>query len=599
MLIDQAQAIKCIDERASMLSIAKSITRSRWVFVNVANSDRDIAIIWGTRHKLGGLMQPELHKLLFLAKVYTIRKLEAPDDNRDVLQVSSVKATLQIVKVFLLWAAGEGIRDPKNISEKLCERFLRTRGQNNERPSTAYLDAIVAVLSDLHNTSQDFGIPFGVRPKSIIKLQNQVSSLGRVKGCAVESIERPLAKEMIAFSKEVVEEGAKLLPIWIRCQDIADMEYAKGSSTCVVRDRIHKYLQRTCSGKRLLLPNSFIPFKLNSTGWLARNIRLINAGAVTLIMMLTGMRPSEFVDLRTNCIVYIKHSDGVKYPYVKGKIIKYGRRDHYWPAIELLVSSVDTIKRLQSHRRSPESNYLFVGLGGRGAFFDKRREPGRRFAAPEKIGPVMQTVADEVVSRNNGLMRGSVNPRLARKTFAQFVATRDKAGLDSISTLYGHIDYRMTDDSYVGSDFELQALIAGYAEEELLSEIASLVKNGEIVSGSVFSGMVFQGEVEQEQVIEHLRNQGVSIHACEWGYCLFIKELAKCKGDSGPDDRLRSPEICAGCSNNIRTQETLDWWRRTRGRDKELLARGGIPTQTVEMLRERIATADRVLNSEG
>ena len=157
----------------------------------------------------------------------------------------------------------------------------------------------------------------------------------------------------------------------------------------------------------------------------------------------------------------------------------------------------------------------------------------------------------------------------------------------------------MTDESYVGSDFELQALIAGYAEEELLSEIASLVKNGEIVSGSVFSGMVFQGEVEQEQVIEHLRNQGVSIHACEWGYCLFIKELAKCKGDPGPDDRLRSPEICAGCSNNIRSQETLNWWRRTRAMDKELLARDGIPDQTVEMLRERIAMADRVLNSEG
>jgi integrase len=52
------------------------------------------------------------------------------------------------------------------------------------------------------------------------------------------------------------------------------------------------------------------------------------------------------------------------------------------------------------------------------------------------------------------------SPHQFRKTFARFVAKRDRTQLFALSDHFKHVSIAMTAKSYVGSDFKLQELIS-------------------------------------------------------------------------------------------------------------------------------------------
>ena len=48
-----------------------------------------------------------------------------------------------------------------------------------------------------------------------------------------------------------------------------------------------------------------------------------------------------------------------------------------------------------------------------------------------------------------------LNTHQGRKTFARFVAKRDRTGLHALQKHFGHVSLAMTDRGYVGTDFAL------------------------------------------------------------------------------------------------------------------------------------------------
>jgi len=187
-----------------------------------------------------------------------------------------------------------------------------------------------------------------------------------------------------------------------------------------------------------------------------------------------------------------------------------------------------------------------------------------------------------------------INPRLARRTFAQFVATRDKRGLEGIQQIYAHIDSRMTDSSYVGMDIELHALISEIAEEEIIVEVAELIEAGSISKENFFNSTIFQGELSKAQIINELKRQNVRVLPCDWGYCVYVKEIAKCGNEDSPVEELRGPEICGNCSNLQLTEKNYKWWNQIEESDRKLLTQENIPKQTKEILKNRISVAQRI-----
>jgi hypothetical protein len=41
------------------------------------------------------------------------------------------------------------------------------------------------------------------------------------------------------------------------------------------------------------------------------------------------------------------------------------------------------------------------------------------------------------------------------------------------------------------------------------------------------------------------------IHACDYGWCVFQAETARCSGEMAPNEAQRSPAECLSCANTV------------------------------------------------
>ncbi len=190
-----------------------------------------------------------------------------------------------------------------------------------------------------------------------------------------------------------------------------------------------------------------------------------------------------------------------------------------------------------------------------------------------------------------------------RKTFARFIGKRDRTGLHALQMHLGHVSRIMTDVAYVGSDFELAELIGEEAMaetrtalEDLLTAPALTGHAGRMIADrSRFRGRTRDGEI-RDYVDFILRDSGMVLGVCDWGYCLYRREHSGCQGDdAGPNPVLRTESVCVRCANFAVSERHRPVWADRRHRNRLLLDDGRLDPESRRLAEQRVAECDHIL----
>jgi len=125
-----------------------------------------------------------------------------------------------------------------------------------------------------------------------------------------------------------------------------------------------------------------------------------------------------------------------------------------------------------------------------------------------------------------------------RKTFARFIARRDRSQLLALADHLKHVSVAMTARGYVGTDFDLHQLVdhegqieTATARDRLLTADPLAGKMGERIAAGNASFRGRAGEQVRRDYIKFvLKETDLTIHACEYGWCVFQAETSRCGG---------------------------------------------------------------------
>jgi hypothetical protein len=118
-----------------------------------------------------------------------------------------------------------------------------------------------------------------------------------------------------------------------------------------------------------------------------------------------------------------------------------------------------------------------------------------------------------------------------------------------------------------------------------------------IVAGNeMFRGRAGE-QVRRDYITFVLRETDLRLYACDYGWCVFQPEIAKCGGEVGPSEIGRSPTTCLSCANMVIEEQHAAYWRDRRERNASLIASAS--PMTAAVLAEAIDQCDRVLARMG
>jgi hypothetical protein len=192
-----------------------------------------------------------------------------------------------------------------------------------------------------------------------------------------------------------------------------------------------------------------------------------------------------------------------------------------------------------------------------------------------------------------------------RKTFARFVALRDRTALYALAQHLGHRDIRQTDQSYVGTDYQLNGEIDAAVLDESISAWEQML-SATTLAGRMGAEVLarrprFRGARVKQEIRAYARmltDSGLTLGVCEWGYCVYREEFSACHGThTGPDPVLREPSTCARCKNFSVTDAHRPYWEDQADRYQLLLNDPSLPTQTLKISRARLDEARSLLRS--
>jgi integrase len=331
--------------------------------------------------------------------------------------------------------------------------------------------------------------------------------------------------------------------------------------------------------------------------------RIYDACFVT-IAWLTGARVSEILGLEAGCIEQHVDEGGVSVAFMRGRIFKLatgeGGKPHRWIAPEPVVRAIEVLERMSAPLRQKHGT-ASLWLMTRDAVL--LRQPA---GIPNSQNFVVRLNGAFAAFIGLPLHKGEpwhLTTHQGRKTFARFIGKRDRTSLHALQMHLGHISRIMTDVAYVGSDFELAELIGeeAIAEtraalEDLLTAPALAGHAGRMISArSRFRGRTRDGEVS-EYIDFILRDSGMVLGVCDWGYCLYRREYAGCQGDdAGPNPALRTESVCVRCANFAVSERHRPVWVDRRQRNTLLLGDPRLDPESRRLAEQRVAECDRIL----
>jgi integrase len=344
-------------------------------------------------------------------------------------------------------------------------------------------------------------------------------------------------------------------------------------------------------------------------------VSLLYAACFVVISYLVGPRASEILSLRTGSVRPIPSEQGNgrdAVAVIVGTIFKhesgYYGRTHEWVAPATAVHAISVLEALsEPHRRRSgrEQLWLRSRVHHRG-FFEWRPDSTARLrlASKERIYRALAHLSAWLKLPIHEGTPWTLATHQGRKTFARFVALRDRTGLFALAQHLGHRDRSVTDKGYVGNDYALHEDIEQHileqsvtAWEEMLTAPALGGRGGAHIMAR---RPHFRGRRMKQDLRSFARllvQAGLTLGVCDWGYCIYRQEHSACfGGPSGPNPIFREPSTCGRCRNFVVTGKHRPYWEGQVERHRALLDEPDLPRQTLTLARERLTRATKIVS---
>jgi len=351
-----------------------------------------------------------------------------------------------------------------------------------------------------------------------------------------------------------------------------------------------------------------------STNDLMQRVDMLYAACFVVIAYLVGARVSEILHLRVGCAQGrtgdLASSDDTDSSIVgtifKGEAQYHGRR-HEWVAPPVAVKAVAVLELLSvAHRTRSARPELWL----------RRREVGVSEWRFDFTGPLELPSIGRI---NNLLARFSdwlglpqhegklwrLTSHQGRKTFARFVALRDRTALFALAQHLGHRDRTVTDLCYAGNDYRLNSEIdAAILEQSVAAWEHMLAAPGlggragaEIIARRPrFRGARLKQDIKSYALM--LVDAGLVLGVCDWGFCVYREEHSACLGNAaGPNPQRREPSTCARCKNFSVSVQHRPYWVEQVKRSEALLNEPALPMQTLRIVRDRLNEARSLIRA--
>jgi hypothetical protein len=344
-------------------------------------------------------------------------------------------------------------------------------------------------------------------------------------------------------------------------------------------------------------------------------------GACALVLLfLSGPRMSEIRQARPGCLRYLRHSNGIEYPYYfahrskqmasskEGIRSRIGPKSRGWILGPAGVRALEVLEQLSCNvRRLSGVDSFWATIRSRGLWTCTERTTVSVISS-DRLNLRLNVFASMIGLADRTGWRGRLHSHMGRKACARFIAKRDRTALADLALQFGHLSAYVTDSTYARPDAEYQRLI----DQELAAEMReTAVELAGLDLQSTFSNMGstrvaalrdrlanFVGELYSTADVRRLLGQGVRLVPCDWGMCVYREETSACGGNQfGPSAERRSPVVCRTCINFVATEKHRPYWRRRIEDCQRVLALRDIPEQVRRLVQLRMAEAKEVLSS--
>jgi integrase len=555
----------------------------------------DVALPDGSR-----LTDPRHSDLLEAARRFIwSMAMDPPEGRRRSCQTTLFTRARNLIAL-IGWMIGEGFTTFRSLDMPAVERYQaflkRRRGARPGNASPSTVAGYLLILKDLYRQRAKLCDALGFDPFPHTTA-GVVAGVCRATRGAIPFIPDAVALDLMSKALHWVEREADGI---LEQRDRFWSVFNTGKDRGLTLHHCGK-LGRDALRARQREPNPPMPAgrRIATKNDLDRCLKYLTDACFIVIAGFVGMRASEILSTRVGAIEYRQlGATGVRQAYLIGRLFKTaeeGGRLERWLAPDPVVTAVKVLERV--------SEPLRTASGRNELFLTRNTQYG------QVVGITNMHINDrirEFAAFNNVRQHEGRPWRFSthqfRKTFARFIARRDRSQLLALAGHLKHVSVAMTAKGYVGTDFDLYQLVDHEAQIETATALDRLLsadrlagKMGERIAAGNASFRGRAGEqLRRDYIAFVLKETDLSIHACEYGWCVFQAETARCGGRLAPDPAGRSPAVCLDCANFVVEPKHTLYWRERRECNLAVMPQASRLTRAA--LDEAIAQCDRVLS---
>ena len=548
--------------------------------------------------------------LLHTAKEFLISLIINPPAGRRTIRTTTLIGKFASLRQLVSWMIDHGIDKFSELDETATMDYVlyirERKGRNGKGLAESTFVSYVSILSELYFQREKIpDLPQTDLGKHVFRDPKNYREYNHGHWLYTpDDVAIPLVTGAIRFLREV---STAILEV----RDEYEKEYReiinKGHGRSWAMMRAAGVIQKTAKWQHN--GESIEWVKSPKSGEeLAQLLFYLVPACFIVLAYLVGMRGSEILGLNRNCVSKRK-INGRLYSFIKGKIYKAagpGGRPHEWPAPESAVFAISVLERhLQPLRKQHGREELWLTKSngtspivviGNATYVTRSltsvNKLLNKFARFLNISKIQQ-----------GTFRLSTHQ--GRKTFAKFIASRDKTALAALSEHLGHFDKLITEQGYGYFDDQLQQEIdhqivqdSHAAFEAMLSAESLAGKAGREISQTRarFYGEMTDNDIQKIAIM--CVDAGLQLGVCDWGFCVYRPEYSACHGTiHGPNPVQREPGTCMKCKNFVVTENHKGYYEGQRERYRPLMQKKGIPEQTREVATARYNEATQIIRS--
>ncbi len=556
---------------------------------------------WGIALPDGSrLTDPQHAYLLETARRFVWSMSIDPPDGRRRSRPSSLFTRARLLLTLIQWMVGEGLMSFRSLDRSALDRYQAfVQQRRGPRPGTTCPTTVAGylrVLKDLYHQRDKLpdALDFDPFPHATAGI---IAGVSRATRGTIPFIPDSVAVDLMFKALHWVErETGGILEQSDRYENALRQARARGITERQCRRCAFHAIRARLAQPRPPAPGGHL---ITTKYDIDRCVKHLVDACFIVIAGFVGMRASEILSIRTGAIEYRQlGATGVRQAYLVGRLFKTaeaGGRLERWLAPASVVTAVNVLERVSEPLRR---------ASGRGELFLTRNTQYSQVVGITNMhinGRIGEFAVFNNVRHHEG-RPWRFSTHQFRKTFARFVARRDRSQLLALADHLKHVSVAMTAKGYVGTDFDLHHLVDHEAQIETATALDRLLcadrlagKMGERIAAGNASFRGRAGEQLRRDYIEFvLKETDLSIHACEYGWCVFQPETSRCGGRVAPDRAGRSPAVCLDCANFVVEPKHAPYWRERRQRNLAVMPEASRLTRAA--LDQAIAQCDRVLS---